>query len=94
MIDIDNTYIPDELVYNDAFEVDLKDCKRVDKPTTTTTINNDVLNNVKEWLLNNLGKKTTSTVYFKGIMAKYNYTYQTVLNAVKKLNEDGIINYL
>lgn len=91
MIDYSNTYIPDELVYNDAFSVDLKDCKRID--TTTPTINEDMLNNVKEWLIKNIGKNKQATIYYKALKEKYGYTFKEVVETAKELDRQNVITY-
>lgn len=92
MVDYSNTYIPDELVYNDAFSVDLKDCKRVDI-NTTPTINEDMVNNVKEWLIKNIGKSQQGTVYYKAFKEKYGYTFREVVETVKELDKRNVITY-
>ena len=91
MVDYSNTYIPDELVYNDAFEVDLKDCKKID--TTTPTINEDMLNNVKEWLIKNIGKNKQATIYYKALKEKYGYTFKEVVETAKELDRQNVITY-
>lgn len=91
MVDYSNTYIPDELVYNDAFSVDLKDCKRID--TTTPTINEDMVNNVKEWLIKNIGKNKQATIYYKALKEKYGYTFKEVVETAKELDRQNIITY-
>jgi hypothetical protein len=91
MIDYSNTYIPDELVYNDAFSVDLKDCKRIDN--TTPTINEDMLNNVKEWLIKNIGKNKQATIYYKALKEKYGYTFKEVVETAKELDRQNVITY-
>lgn len=93
MVDYSNTYIPDELVYNDAFSIDLKDCKRIDNNTTTPTINEDMVNNVKEWLIKNIGKSQQGTVYYKALKEKYGYTFREVVETVKELDKRNIITY-
>lgn len=92
MVDYSNTYIPDELVYNDAFSVDLKDCKRID--TTTPTINEDMVNNVKEWLIKNIGKNKQATIYYKALKEKYGYTFKEVVETAKELDRQNVITYV
>ena len=93
MIDIDNTYIPDCIAYpnEDIFAVKLSECKRLDKPTPTIT--DDVLNNIKNWLVKNIGKKEQATIYYKDINKKYGYNFRTVMLALKELDKQGVITY-
>lgn len=94
MIDYSNTYIPDELVYNDAFSVDLKDCKRVDINNTTTSITNEeMMNNIKDWLIKNIGKNKQATIYYKALNEKYGYTFKQVVETAKELDRQNIITY-
>lgn len=94
MIDYSNTYIPDELVYNDAFSVDLKDCKRIDINNTTTSITNEeMINNIKDWLIKNIGKNKQATIYYKALKEKYGYTFKEVVETAKELDRQNVITY-
>lgn len=94
MIDYSNTYIPDELVYNDAFSVDLKDCKRIDINNTTTSITNEeMMNNIKDWLIKNIGKNKQATIYYKALKEKYGYTFKEVVETAKELDRQNVITY-
>ena len=94
MIDYSNTYIPDELVYNDAFSVDLKDCKRIDINNTTTSITNEeIMNNIKDWLIKNIGKNKQATIYYKALKEKYGYTFKEVVETAKELDRQNVITY-
>lgn len=75
----------DEVLQPIDEDIDIKQCKMI--------IDNEVISNIKNHLINNINKKNKSTVYYPAIKEKFGYDYKTVIESVKQLSQQNIINY-
>lgn len=93
MIDIENTYIPDELLYPAEYVEALTMPLYNTPKKEDVVIDDDVKKNIKMWLLSNVNKQRKGTIYYPGIRDKYGYTFKQVIESAKQLTEEKIIEY-
>lgn len=85
MIDIENTFIPDEILYPIEQNVNISECKMV--------VADDVKETIKTHLLKNVNKQNKGTIYYPAIRDKYGYSFRQVIESAKQLAEEKVIEY-
>lgn len=93
MIDIENTYIPDELLYPAEYVEALTMPLYNTPKKEDVVIDDDVKKNIKMWLLSNVNKQRKGTIYYPSIRDKYGYSFKQVIESAKQLAEEKVIEY-